>query len=81
MDLPLVHNHHLLAFLFLTINLQDLFLELAVYDFVGIELLKTATVGELKMAVEAAFSHLPITGVGKVSWYEDSSPLVSLSYM
>ena len=39
------------------------------YDFVGIKVLKTATVGELKMAVEAAFSHLPITGVGKVSWY------------
>ncbi|KAF2584400.1 hypothetical protein F2Q70_00034105 [Brassica cretica] len=34
----------------------------------GIQVSKTATVGELKMAVEAAFSHLPITGVGKVSW-------------
>ncbi|KAH0901034.1 hypothetical protein HID58_040537 [Brassica napus] len=33
-----------------------------------IQVSKTATVGELKMAVEAAFSHLPITGVGKVSW-------------
>ncbi|KAF8110906.1 hypothetical protein N665_0078s0095 [Sinapis alba] len=33
-----------------------------------IQVLKTATVGELKMAVEAAFSHLPVTGVGKVSW-------------
>lgn len=37
--------------------------------FVGIEVLKTATVGELKMAVEAAFSHLPNTGPGKISWY------------
>uniref|UniRef100_A0A1J3FDN4 U11/U12 small nuclear ribonucleoprotein 25 kDa protein n=1 Tax=Noccaea caerulescens TaxID=107243 RepID=A0A1J3FDN4_NOCCA len=34
----------------------------------GIQVLKTATVGELKMAVEAAFSHLPITGPGKISW-------------
>lgn len=32
-------------------------------------MLKTATVGELKMAVEAAFSHLPISGPGKISWY------------
>jgi hypothetical protein len=35
----------------------------------GIQVLKTATVGELKMAVEAAFSHLPISGPGKISWY------------
>ncbi|XP_020872422.1 uncharacterized protein LOC9303322 isoform X1 [Arabidopsis lyrata subsp. lyrata] len=34
----------------------------------GIQVLKTATVGELKMAVEAAFSHLPISGPGKISW-------------
>ncbi|XP_010432749.1 PREDICTED: uncharacterized protein LOC104716959 isoform X1 [Camelina sativa] len=34
----------------------------------GIQVLKTATVGELKMAVEAAFAHLPITGPGKISW-------------
>ncbi|VVB10704.1 unnamed protein product [Arabis nemorensis] len=34
----------------------------------GIEVLKTATVRELKMAVEAAFSHLPNTGTGKISW-------------
>ncbi|CAH8377980.1 unnamed protein product [Eruca vesicaria subsp. sativa] len=33
-----------------------------------IRVLKTATIGELKMAVEAAFSHLPTTGRGKVSW-------------
>ncbi|XP_019098699.1 PREDICTED: uncharacterized protein LOC109131996, partial [Camelina sativa] len=33
----------------------------------GIQVLKTATVGELKMAVEAAFAHLPITGPGKIS--------------
>ncbi|CAB79945.1 hypothetical protein [Arabidopsis thaliana] len=35
----------------------------------GIQVLKTATVGELKMAVEAAFSHLPISGPGKISWF------------
>ncbi|KAF3529226.1 hypothetical protein DY000_02036817, partial [Brassica cretica] len=57
----------------------------------GIEVLKTATVGELKMAVEAAFSHLPITGVGKVSWphvwaqfclsYEDQRLLNEADYL
>ncbi|XP_009108886.1 uncharacterized protein LOC103834567 [Brassica rapa] len=33
-----------------------------------VDVLKTATVRELKMAVEAAFSHLPITVLGNVSW-------------
>ncbi|KAF3529221.1 hypothetical protein DY000_02036819 [Brassica cretica] len=33
-----------------------------------VEVLKTATVREVKMAVEAAFSHLPITVLGNVSW-------------
>ena len=37
--------------------------------FVDVEVLKTATVREVKMAVEAAFSHLPITVLGNVSWY------------
>ncbi|KAJ0251873.1 Ubiquitin_4 domain-containing protein [Hirschfeldia incana] len=56
-----------------------------------IQVMKTATVGELKMAVEAAFSHLPITGVGKVSWphvwaqfclsYEDHRLLNEADYL
>lgn len=33
-----------------------------------IEVRKTATVAELKQAVEAAFSHLPKKGPGRVSW-------------
>ncbi|CAH8305946.1 unnamed protein product [Eruca vesicaria subsp. sativa] len=33
-----------------------------------VEVLKKATVRELKMAVEAAFSHLPFTVIGNVSW-------------
>ncbi|XP_010526219.1 PREDICTED: uncharacterized protein LOC104803841 [Tarenaya hassleriana] len=33
-----------------------------------INVLKIATVRELKMAVEDAFSHIPNTGPGKVSW-------------
>lgn len=36
--------------------------------FEEIEVAKTGTVGELKRAVEAAFSHLPKEGPGKVSW-------------
>lgn len=35
-----------------------------------IEVVKTATVAELKKSVEAAFSHLPKEGPGKVSWYD-----------
>ncbi|XP_073276549.1 uncharacterized protein [Primulina huaijiensis] len=34
----------------------------------GIKLAKTGTVGELKLAVEAAFDHLPKKGPTKVSW-------------
>ncbi|KAA8525478.1 hypothetical protein F0562_007333 [Nyssa sinensis] len=34
----------------------------------GIEVTKTATVAELKQAVERVFSHLPMKGPGKVSW-------------
>ncbi|PIN09860.1 hypothetical protein CDL12_17547 [Handroanthus impetiginosus] len=34
----------------------------------GIEVAKTGTVGELKRAVEAAFSHLPKKGPGRISW-------------
>lgn len=34
----------------------------------GIKLAKTGTVGELKLAVEAAFDHLPKKGPAKVSW-------------
>ena len=30
---------------------------------------KNPTVAQLKQAVEAAFSHLPKHGIGKVSWY------------
>ncbi|CAN8229716.1 unnamed protein product [Cochlearia groenlandica] len=38
-------------------------------SFFGIEVLKTATVSELKMSVEAAFAHLQITGgPGNISW-------------
>ncbi|KAJ0247390.1 Ubiquitin_4 domain-containing protein [Hirschfeldia incana] len=33
-----------------------------------IQVLKKATVRELKMAVEASFSHLHITGLGNISW-------------
>ncbi|KAK6162071.1 hypothetical protein DH2020_001912 [Rehmannia glutinosa] len=33
-----------------------------------IEVAKSGTVGELKRAVESAFSHLPKTGPGRVSW-------------
>ncbi|KAK3212008.1 hypothetical protein Dsin_016714 [Dipteronia sinensis] len=33
-----------------------------------IQVSKTATVGELKMAVEAAFCHMPRKGPGKISW-------------
>uniref|UniRef100_A0A5B7AV90 SNRNP25 ubiquitin-like domain-containing protein n=1 Tax=Davidia involucrata TaxID=16924 RepID=A0A5B7AV90_DAVIN len=34
----------------------------------GVEVTKTATVAELKQAVEHVFSHLPKNGPGKVSW-------------
>ncbi|CAH2077261.1 unnamed protein product [Thlaspi arvense] len=57
----------------------------------GLEVLKTATVGELKMAVEAAFSHLTITGPGKISWphvwgqfclsYEDKKLINEAEYL
>ncbi|KAJ4880638.1 Ubiquitin-like superfamily protein [Raphanus sativus] len=47
------------------INLTVLKLDGSSFD---IEVLKTATVGELKMAVEASFSHLHITGLGNISW-------------
>ncbi|ESQ53951.1 hypothetical protein EUTSA_v10026098mg [Eutrema salsugineum] len=50
-----------------------------------------ATVGELKMAVEAAFSHLTITGPGKISWphvwgqfclsYEDQKLINEAEYL
>ncbi|XP_044471454.1 U11/U12 small nuclear ribonucleoprotein 25 kDa protein-like isoform X2 [Mangifera indica] len=33
-----------------------------------IEVMKTATIAELKKAVEAVFSHLPKKGPGKISW-------------
>ncbi|KAL9442973.1 hypothetical protein AB3S75_016350 [Citrus x aurantiifolia] len=33
-----------------------------------IEVMKTATIAELRQAVEAAFSHMPKTGPGKISW-------------
>ncbi|KAK4854291.1 hypothetical protein QYF36_021714 [Acer negundo] len=33
-----------------------------------IQVSKTATVGELKLAVEAAFCHMPKKGPGKISW-------------
>ncbi|XP_061341044.1 uncharacterized protein LOC133287442 isoform X1 [Gastrolobium bilobum] len=33
-----------------------------------VEVAKTATVAELKQAVEAAFSHMPQKGPGKISW-------------
>ena len=38
-------------------------------DFADILVAKTATVAELMQAVEAAFSHLPRKGAGKISWY------------
>ena len=34
-----------------------------------IEVRKTATVAELKQAVEAVFSYMPQKGPGKISWY------------
>ncbi|GMN45443.1 hypothetical protein TIFTF001_014635 [Ficus carica] len=34
----------------------------------NVEIAKTATVDELKQAVEAVFSHLPQNGPGKISW-------------
>lgn len=37
--------------------------------FAGIQVTKTATVAQLKQAVEAAFSHMPQNGPGKISWY------------
>ncbi|KAF5748175.1 ATP synthase subunit b' isoform 2 [Tripterygium wilfordii] len=33
-----------------------------------VEVMKTATVAELREAVEAVFSHMPKKGVGKISW-------------
>ncbi|KAF2533424.1 hypothetical protein F2Q70_00033404 [Brassica cretica] len=40
----------------------------------GVEVLKKATVRDLKMAVEAAFSHLTITSLGNnISWYHSFS--------
>ncbi|KAI7994161.1 hypothetical protein LOK49_LG11G01492 [Camellia lanceoleosa] len=38
------------------------------FDCADVEVAKTATVAELKQAVEAAFSHLPSKGPGKISW-------------
>lgn len=34
-----------------------------------IEVMKTASIAELRLAVEAAFSHMPKKGPGKISWY------------
>ncbi|OWM86725.1 hypothetical protein CDL15_Pgr015761 [Punica granatum] len=34
-----------------------------------VRVMGTATVGELKEAVESAFSHMPKKGPGKISWY------------
>lgn len=34
-----------------------------------IEVIKTATIAELKEAVEAVFSHMPKKGPVKISWY------------
>ena len=34
-----------------------------------IEVTKTATIAELKEAVEAVFDHMPQKGPGKISWY------------
>lgn len=39
------------------------------YNLTDIEVMKTATIAELRQAVEAAFSHMPKTGPGKISWY------------
>ena len=36
--------------------------------FADIQVAKTATIAELKEAVEAAFSHMPQKGPGKISW-------------
>ncbi|XP_057511688.1 uncharacterized protein LOC130793827 [Actinidia eriantha] len=33
-----------------------------------VEIVRTATVGELKLAVEGVFSHMPKKGPGKISW-------------
>ena len=38
-------------------------------DCVDIEVAKTATVAQLKQAVESVFSHLPNRGPKKISWY------------
>lgn len=46
-----------------------MFLLSSSFIFVDVEVSKTATVRELKMDVEASFSHLPITVLGNVSWY------------
>ncbi|CAI0444308.1 unnamed protein product [Linum tenue] len=39
-----------------------------------IQIKHLATVGELKQAVEAAFSYMPQKGPGKISWYVSSLP-------
>lgn len=48
------------------INFRD---ELRFFAIIDVEIAKTATVDELKQAVEAVFSHLPQKGPGKISWF------------
>lgn len=40
-----------------------------VFGFSDIEVIRMATIADLKQAVEAAFGHMPKKGPGKVSWY------------
>ncbi|XP_048330978.2 uncharacterized protein LOC112492137 isoform X2 [Ziziphus jujuba] len=47
------------------INLSVLKLDGSSFD---VKVTKTATVAELKLAVEAVFSHMPQKGPGKISW-------------
>lgn len=47
------------------------------FGFADVEVIKSATIAELKLAVEDVFSHMPKEGPGKISWYV--SPLFSFS--
>lgn len=60
-----INIYRIFFFSFLLEDLPDLRCSICA----DIEVPKTATVLELKQAVEAVFSHMPQKGPGKISWY------------
>ncbi|KAK8656606.1 hypothetical protein V6N13_098551 [Hibiscus sabdariffa] len=42
-----------------------------------VEVIKSATIAELKLAVQRVFSHMPKEGPGKISWYVDTDHIMN----